>query len=312
MIIEPILAFLFGASLLFYFSPRLVKSTSALAKAMKIDSLILGLFIVGIGTSLPEISNSIISSISGHADINAGDSVGSSISQIGLIFGSAILIMGKVKSEKQRILFLGGAATLASILGVSMITKGYISRIDGLLLISSYIIIFYFIRVAVKRDYFKVEVDETVYKAHIKKYVLQTIYSLIGIIIGALISVYMIIEISRLAGIPEFILSFLLISINSSIPEFFIALSAIKEKEYGIAVGDIFGSNIADMTLSLGIGPLFSPNVFSGTEPVISGLYLVIITALITILFARKEVLRRREAVILIALYLLSIPLLFF
>ena len=91
---------------------------------------------------------------------------------------------------------------------------------------------------------------------------------------------------------------------------FIICLAALKEKEYGIAVGDIFGSNIADITLSMGIGPVIAPNVFSNTEPLISGFYLIIITAFITLLFAHKEVLRRREAILMIGLYALSIPIL--
>ncbi len=309
MIIE-LFAFLFGASLLYYFSPRVVRATSALAKALEIDPLVIGLLIVGIGTSLPEISNSIISSVSGHADINAGDSIGSSISQISLVLGIPVLIYGKIKGERQKILFLGGGATLASILGVSMLSKGYLSRVDGILLIISYFIMLYFIRVGVKREYFKVEIKENVYKSRLNEYILETAYSLSGVIIGSLISVYMLIELSKLVGIPEFVLSFLLMSINTSIPEFIICLAAIKEKEYGIAVGDIFGSNIADMSLSLGSGPLIAPNFFSSSEPLLSGLYLIAITGAITLLFARKEQLGRKEALLLILLYVLSIPIL--
>jgi len=309
MIIE-LMAFLFGAAILYYFSPKVVHATSSLAKALEIDPLIIGLFVVSIGTSLPEITNSIISSLSGHGAINIGDSIGSSISQICLIFGLAILIRGKVKGERQRILFLGGCATLAAILGVSMITKGFLSRIDGLLLITSYIILLYFIRVAVKRDYFRVEVEEAVYKVKLKDYIWKTIYSLAGVIVGAGISVYMLIEISKLAGIPEFILSFFLMSLNTSIPEFFIALSAIKQKEYGIAIGNIFGSNIADITLSMGLGPVIAPNVFSGAQPTLSGLYLVIVTALITIVFARRQKIDRKMGALMVGLYFVSLPLL--
>jgi cation:H+ antiporter len=193
-----------------------------------------------------------------------------------------------------------------------MMQKGYLTRIDGALLILSYFILLYFIRVAVRRRYFRAEAEDVVYKAKLKEYAWQTVYTMIGIIIGAVISVHMIIEISRLAGISEYSLSFLLISIITSIPELIIALSAIKEKEYGIAIGDIFGSNIADVTLSLGIGPVIVPNVFSGILPFITGLYMIFASIIITLMFARKQQLTRRHAGIMMALYFLVIPILLF
>ncbi|MBD3312243.1 hypothetical protein GF352_02185 [archaeon] len=308
MILE-LLAFLFGATLLIYFSPRIVRSSAKLAKALELDPIIIGLIIVGIGTSIPEISNAIISSVTGHGEINIGNSIGSGISQISLMFGLAILITGRVKGEKEKILFLGGCAILASILGASMMQKGYLSRIDGLLLLLSYLIIIYFIRVAVRKDYFKVELEENVYKTKIKTYAFRTAYSLVGIIIGALISVYMLVELSRLAGVPEFALSFFLMSINTSIPELVICISALREKEYGIAVGDIFGSNIADITLSMGSGALILPNIIGSAAPLWSGLYLVLITILITMLFSRKEELNRKHSILMIILYFLSYPI---
>jgi len=311
MIVQ-LLAFMFGGTLLYYFSPKVVKASSSLAKALEVDPLIIGLVIVGIGTSLPEIANSIISSVTGHGGINAGNAIGSGITQISLIFGLAIIIQGKVKGNKKKILFLGGCAMLAAILGVSMFQKGYLSRIDGLLLIISYLILLYFIRIVGRRKYFRPETEDGVYKTRIKEYAWKTAYSLAGIVVGAVIAVYMLIDLSRLLGISEFILSFLLMSINTSIPEFFIALSAIKEKEYAIAIGDIFGSNIADVTLSMGIGPLLVPNTFSSTTPLWSGLYLIAITGLITYLFSRKEKLERKDGVLMVVLYLLSFPMLLF
>ena len=91
--------------------------------------------------------------------------------------------MGKVKGERQKILFLGGCATIATIIAVSMLTKGSLTRVDGILLVASYFILIYFIRVAVKREYFKVEAEEAVYKARLKEYIWATIYSLTGLLL---------------------------------------------------------------------------------------------------------------------------------
>jgi cation:H+ antiporter len=223
----------------------------------------------------------------------------------------SILIYKKIKGEKEKILFLGGSATLASILAISMLQKGFLSRIDGFLLILSYLILIYFIRVAVKREYFKVElVEDAVYKTRLKEYIWQTGYSLAGIVVGSVIAVFMIIEISKIAGIAEFTLSFAFMGFTTSFPELIICLAALRDKEYGIAVGDIFGSNIADVTLSMGVGATLAPNVFSGAAPIWSGFYLIAITGIITLIFARKEKMERKEAVLLIILYILAYPLL--
>jgi cation:H+ antiporter len=219
--------------------------------------------------------------------------------------------MGKVEGEKEKILFLGGCATLASILAISMLQKGFLSRIDGILLLLSYLILIYFIRVAVKREYFKAElIEDSVYKTRLREYLWQTTYSLAGIIVGSVISVFMIIEISRIAGIAEFTLSFAFMGFVTSFPELIICLAALKDKEYGIAVGDIFGSNIADVTLSMGTGAALAPNVFTGAASVWLGFYLVAITGLVTLIFAKRKKLERKEGAFLIILYLLAYPLL--
>lgn len=311
MIIE-LLAFGFGASLLYYFSPKVVKHSSNLAKSLRVDPLIIGLLIIGIGTSLPEIINSIIASLTGHADINAGNAIGSSIVQISLVFGLSILISGKLKTKRNDILFIGGCAIISAILGTSMLLKGYLSRMDGVFLILSYFIFIYFIHRSVKKYKFKIKTEEMVFKAKTREYALRTIYSITGIVIGSIISVLMIIRLSDIIGLSEFFLSFILMSINTSIPELFICLAALREKEYGIAIGDIFGSNIADITLSLGIGPILTPNILSQAVSRISSIYLVLITLIITTLLANKRIINRKESLIMIGLYFLSFPLMIF
>lgn len=309
MIFE-IFSILFGVSLLVYLSPRVITNASALAKMSKISPLIIGILIIGIGTSVPEISNSIISSMLGHGDINVGNVIGSSISQITLVFGICILVGGVIKTDRRDVLELGLSTLLATILGVSIIMKGVITQLDGLLLISSYFILILILRNYVRKSYFPVETEERVYETKRSVYVLKLGLSLLGIVIGSFILVTSVISISGALGIPEFIISFLAIGISTSLPEIVIGISAVRQKEYELLLGDIFGSNIVDLTLSLGAGPAIFTNVLSGRAIGVTGLYLLLVTLIVTLIFSWKKKLDRKMSIPFILLYLISIPLL--
>ncbi len=309
MMIE-LFSLLFGVFLLIYCSPKVVSSSSALAKIFKISPLLIGMLVVGIGTSIPEISNSIISSLLGHGDINVGNAIGSSISQITLILGLCVLTGGLVKTKRDDVLVLGCGAALSAILGVSIIIKGVISQLDGLLLMICYIILVIILRNYIRKGYFPVGIGERVYKARKLKYCAVLALSLSGVIIGSYALVDTVIIISESFGLPEFIISFLAIGISTSLPELVVGVSAVRRKEYELLLGDIFGSNMVDLTLSLGAGPVLAANILSGGAVRWIGLYLIMVTLAVTALIAWRKKIDKKTGVLFILLYFASIPLL--
>ncbi|MBN1923882.1 MAG: hypothetical protein JW791_03935 [Nanoarchaeota archaeon] len=306
MILE-IIGFVIGLVILIYLSPLVVNYGTKLGEILRVSPIIIGILAIAIGTSIPEISTSITSSILGHGDVNVGDAVGSSISQITLILGLSVLISGEVKVERKNLFILGSGVIISTIIAYSIIEKGYITRINGAILAVTYVALYYIISNSVtKKEYIVTEEKDFVFSQLWKKYSLYLGLSLIGLIIGSVILVNSVVFFSEQIGIPEYVVSFFAVGLGTSIPELFVGISAIKKKEYEIFVGDILGSNITDVTLSMGLGPIFRPNIIESNLIIPTGGYLVLVSIIVILFFGINKKIDRKSSLLLIGLYLLS------
>ncbi len=121
-------------------SRRAVTNTIALAAGTRLPPFVVGFTLLAIGTDLPEIANSIVSSISGHGDLNVGDSVGSAATQATLLLGLLPLIGGAFVISRKRVARIGIATVFALLLGAALMIDGFISRLDAIVLLSAWII----------------------------------------------------------------------------------------------------------------------------------------------------------------------------
>jgi cation:H+ antiporter len=305
MLLE-VIGFVVGVVLLKYSSSKTVDCSVILAKALKVSPLIIGMVLVSIGTDLPEIANSLISSYLGHGDINVGDTFGSPLAQITLVFALIVILGGSINVKRRDILHLGLGTLLATLLAFILVNDGYISRIDAVVLLIGFMVLL----IAICRfnpgglclfniKNFKVEsLDVFLF--------VKLALSIIGVIIGSALVVNSIIALSQSMDLPEFIVSFFVLGLGTSLPEFMVDLAAIRRGQFGLALGDIFGSNMVDLTLALGIGPLFFPNILTPGLVNTSGLYLLIASAIVVGLLLWRKKLDKRAAIILLLIYLAS------
>jgi len=306
-VIEWIFALIVGIALLLFSSDKTIGSTQKLAKILGIPPLLMGILILAMGTSLPEIMTSITSSVAGHGDINIGDILGSCLSQITLILGLSVLLGGKVKGSRRDVLLIGGCAIIASILAVFVAEKGIITRTNAIFLIGSYFIFLFISERYTRKKYFsppeKVKRD----RGEELQLVLKIIIGLLFVLGSSWVVVSSIIEISTILEIPEYFISFFGLSLGTSLPELAICLAAIRKRNFELVIGNIMGSNMTDATLALGAGPLIAPNVFQeGSLVITTGIYMVIASAIVVGLFALRRKIDKKAALILIGLYLLS------
>ena len=312
MLFEPMVAvivLILGIALLVFSSEKAVKHSLIIASAMGISSLIIGLVLASVGTDLPEIANDIISSALGHGDLTIGDSLGSVLAQITLVLGVLPFFGGTFKVKRREIAVIGACEVLALILVVSIVRTGYISRGNALLLVASWPILMLIIRkVLAKNVTEKGAVLST--DRRLSYHFMVASLGFIGIAIGAYAVIQSAISLSAAFHIPEYIISFFVIGIGTSLPELVVELSAIRKKEYELAIGDAIGSCIVDATISCGIGPLIFPITVSGELAMITGLYTTFASIVVVSTLALREKLDRKAGTLFIGLYLLSYTIL--
>jgi cation:H+ antiporter len=314
---EVIFAIIFliaGIILITYCSEIAVKHSALLATVLGISPLIIGISLVSIGTDLPEIFNSIISCSLGHGDIDVGDSVGSDLTQLTLIFGLITIIAGSFKVDRKEIIVLGACEILSLILIYTIVEKGYFTRLNAIIMVGS-LVVYLIIIINVSKDSILERVD-FLEKTEITRsksfHIILASLGFIGVAIGSYAIVQSIITLSSLSHIQEYIISFFIASLGTSLPELAIDINAIRNKHYKIAIGDIIGSCIVDSTLSIGIGQVLFPQAVSAELAVPTILYTLFASFLVFTIVAVRKKMDKKTGVIFILLYLFSYFLLYF
>jgi len=301
-----IAALISGLALLIFSSDKAVEHSVSIASILRMSPLMIGLLVVSLGTDLPEIANSIVSSARGHGDVNVGDSFGSVLAQISLILGLFPFLGGVFKVKRDEIMVMGACEVLALIAAVSMVEKGYISRINAVFLVASWPILMLIIRKVMKQESAVVHSDRRVFY-----HSLMVILGYIGVAIGSYVVVESVITLSAVLHVREYFISFFVVAIGTSLPELAVDLVAIRKKQYEIAIGDAIGSCIVDSGLSIGIGSLFFPIAVSGRLAETTGLYALLVSIVILSILALREKIDRKAGAFFIVLYLLSYVMLF-
>ncbi|MFX1419808.1 MAG: sodium:calcium antiporter [Promethearchaeota archaeon] len=305
-----------GIALIIYSSMKAVKHSAILAAALGVSPLIIGVSLVSIGTDISEIFNSLVSCAVGHADIDIGDSVGSDLTQLTLIFGILPLVSGMFYIHRKDIIILGACEILSLILIFTIVEKGYVTRLNGILLVGCLGIYIWLIYNANKESILqRVEMIEKIETPKSKKlHLLLATLGFVGVTVASFMIVESVIVISSVLNIHEYIISFFLVAVGTSLPELAVDINALRLGHHQIAIGDVVGSCIVDSTLSIGIGHVVfnrNPNYITAQLAVPTVLYTLIASFIVFITIAVRRKLDKKAGILFISLYFLSYAFLF-
>jgi len=241
----------------------LVSGASSLAKRLKIPDLVIGLTIVSIGTSAPELAISVISAISGNTDIAVGNIVGSNIVNILFILGvSAIIYPLTVQKNTQykEIPLAVLAIVLVAIMGNDVFfdkaPQNMLTRIDGLVLLSFFIIFMYYtFQITTQDD----APAESIEQQPLWKSVLYVIIGVAGLFLGGKYFVEGAVAVARILGMSDAVIGLTIVAVGTSLPELATSVVAAFQKKSDIAIGNVVGSNIINVFLILGITATIRP-----------------------------------------------------
>lgn len=265
-----VILIIIGFGLLIKCADLLVDSSSSIAKKFHIPEIIIGLTIVSIGTSLPELMVSLKSAMSGHSDMSVGNVVGSNVCNLLLILGLASTI-NPIKFKKEtRLIEIPICLVLTIIFGILCNTNNIISRPESILLIILFtIFIGYTIIMGKKGEKFDeedgtiIEKEEEKKEISIFKNIIFIILGIIGLKIGGDLVVNNSIIIAEFFNISEQIISLTIVAIGTSLPELVTSVVAATKGNSDISIGNILGSNIFNMALIIGISSLINPITYN-------------------------------------------------
>lgn len=283
-----------------------VEGSSSVAKRFNVPSLIIGLTIVAMGTSLPETAVSVTASLVDNNALAVSNAVGSNIFNLMVVIGFCA-VMTPVAVDKQTLKrdfpFSVLCAVLLLALGFIGMELGHVDGAILLVLFAVYIIVL--VRIALKHKNSGVAVEE---EGEIK--LLSMPRSLIYIVLGgASIAVggdMVVDSASRIAidfGMSQTLVGLTIVSIGTSLPELVTSIVAARKNEVDMALGNAIGSNIFNFLMVLGIASAISPIAFI-TENIIDIIILIVFSIVVWIMAWTKTKLNKGEGLIMLALYI--------
>lgn len=318
MLLEVILIFI-GFIFLIKGADLLVEAATNIAKRFGLSEMLIGLTIIAIGTSLPEVFVTIVSSIDGHSDLIIGNAIGSCICNFLLVIGITSLIR-PVKLDKRivnRHLPIGMCA-MALLLYLGNITmfnhSQIITRGQGVFLLLctvAYIIYTIYEEKQLKNEKIENELEEqaeNIKNYSIFKTILYLIIGIIGLKFGADFVVDNSIIVAKTFNLSEKFIGMTIVAIGTALPEIITGIIAAKKDETNLLLGNISGSNILNLCLLIGLGAVINPLAFS-LEFNLSILVLIMVTLflqLVSVLNDKSE-LSRGKGLLLIVIYILYI-----
>jgi cation:H+ antiporter len=292
-----ILFFLISIPLLVKGSDLFIEGASRTAKHLGVSDFLIGVTIVALGTSLPELASDTYASYIDQGDVVLGDILGSNITNVALILGlTAVIRPLPVKHEE---VFSGKVHLIVLVLASMLLVLGNgVSRLGGLILIISYI---FYIRHVVGIS--RMIAVETAPKGILWRNLLELSLGLGGILLGARILVDSIIGIAHTFGIPEYLIALIMMSLGTSLPELSVSIAGARKGYMTMVLGNIIGSNVGNILFVLGLAAMIRP-ISIGALEILPAIGTMLFLSLLLVRFkATGYLIDTREGVIFLAIY---------
>ncbi len=258
-----VLAVIAGLALLVWSADRFVEGAASTARHLNMPSLVIGMVIVGFGTSAPEMVVSALAAINGNSGIGLGNAYGSNIANIALILGVTALVnplMVRSKILRNELPILTGVTTLAIVLLFDL----YLSRIDGIILLLVFFTLMgWTILQGMKqasdplaREMEKAGAEKIM---PLKNAVFWLVAGMVLLVAGSRIFLWGAVEIARIFGVSDMIIGLTVAAVGTSLPELASAILAARKGEHDLALGNVLGSNLFNTLAVAGISCSIHP-----------------------------------------------------
>jgi cation:H+ antiporter len=276
-----------GLILLIWGADRFVNGAAAMARNLGVAPLMIGLTIVAFATSAPEVLVSVVAALRGEPDLAVGNAIGSNIANIGLVLGTVALFRPiELKSATLRREM--PALLAVSLLTVALFLDSQLNRVDGFVLLTGLVIVvIWLVRLGLRTSStdplqadFEAEIPSNM---NMRLAIFWLIVGIASLLFGAQLLVDGAIEIARSVGVSEVVIGITLVAVATSLPELAVSLVSAIRGEYGLAIGNIVGSNIFNLLAVIGVAAVIQPAIL---PPSVLSLHIFVMVAFTLVLFA--------------------------
>lgn len=304
-----------GLLMLWWSGDRTVRYAIELADMYGIHSFTFGFLLISITTGLPEIMTAIVSAMTGVAPLSAGNNIGSSLVNVSLVLGLTAVVAGSIAIERRYEAALLKILAIITVLTTVIVLTSHLTVLHGVILIAAYAGAILYLRrggliekiVREEEEEAEEEREEEIILTGPFGTVMKLLASLVLVLIGAHLTVDASVRIGTMFGIGLETLGATVVAVGTGLPEITLELNAVKRREYALALGDIFGSTLVNLTLILGLLAIISPTEIV-VFPLLGALtFLAGTLVFLWLAMMRNHGLERRHGFVLILFFLIYV-----
>jgi len=261
----PVAAILAGILLLVWGADRFIDGAASVARNLRVPPMVIGLTIVSIGTSLPEMVVAAMAALDANRDLGIGNAIGSNIANIGLVVGVTALIMPlTVKSMTLRrempVLFL------VTVFAFALMSDGKLDFTDGVMLLVGLVLMLIWIaRIALKdrHDPLVQEFTESIpNQMSMRQSVFWFIAGLLVLMASSRMVVWGAVEVAHALGVSDLVIGLTIVAVGTSLPELVASIVGVLKGEADLAIGNVIGSNMFNLLAVLAMPAMIHPGAF--------------------------------------------------
>ena len=307
-----VIAILIGLAILVWSADVFIDGATALAKKFSVPSFLIGVLILGIGTSAPEMVVSVLAALEGSPELALGNAYGSNIINIALVLGATVLISpiiirkGIVKRDLPLLLLITAIAAW-------QLRDGILSQVDGLILLVLLIAVLGSqIVLSIREGYHEHEedidnADSDATELSVARGLGSLLLGMLMLVISSRAIVWGAVELATLWGLSELIIGLTIVAVGTSLPELVSSMSAARKGEHDMALGNIIGSNVFNTLAVVGlatvIAPIAADPVILSRDVMAMGLLTVLLVALCVFAFTTKRQFGRTSGATLVLFF---------
>ena len=295
-------------------SEWLIRYSISLSRILGISTFVIGFILVSLSTSLPEIFVTILSVLANNSELGIGNILGSNLFDINVIIGITTLACGTIFLKRKETIHMIELLLITSAITLVMLFLPSFGKIHGviLLLLYSYVLVKLYRGGRVEKEIYEEEIPIlpkekgflSFFRRESKAPILLKFFISVAVLLaGTQLLVASSLEIARLAGFTAAFVGATLVAFGTSIPELSVTLAAVRKKHYALAMGDLVGSAVTNITLVMGILSLLNGFPVNVAE-ISSMLIFLIFSSLFTLLILwRFKRITKIEGIILLLIY---------
>ena len=279
-----------------------VDGSSSVAKILKVPSVIIGLTIVALGTSLPEAAVSITANLQGNNSMALSNVLGSNLFNLLVVIGASALIKPFDVNQDIKKRDLPFNIILTAVLLLFAFTHKTLGRIEGIL----FLVVLVIYMICLVKSALKNKIEEKVETMSVAKSIIYIIFGMVAIVIGGKLVVNNASAIASKLGLSDLFIGLTIVAIGTSLPELVTSVVAAKKGESGLALGNAVGSSILNIVFILGVSSALSPIKVVATEftvVIIDLIILVVVSMILQVFCVTRDKVSKFEGVICILLY---------